>query len=1832
MRRKKLTWLIALAVLFAFSMLMVACKPGQDEPGPEPEPTLYTVTFDSNGGSAVPDQGVYEGEKVTKPGDPTRGGYSFVAWYKEEGLTTKWEFETDTVTGDMTLYAKWEFAPATSDEYFSYAPVEGGYMISAKLGQTMPADLVIPSEKDGQDVVGIADNAFENQSTIKSVLIPETVLSIGSQAFRNCAALDTVSEAINVEKISGNAFYGTVWDSNLTGGEIYLGKTLYKYAGGMYTDTEITVKDGTVGIAGNAFNGMEKLVKITLPEGVQNIGEYAFGGNPKGTGLTEISLPASLSEIGANAFRNSENLAKITIGKNVVYIGDNAFAGCSVTELDFAAQNAQFGAQGPFRGNTAAAEVTFDSGITTFPAKLFDSWTGLKNVSLGGVTDLPDNAFDGFENLETVSLENIETIGNYALRGTGIVQLTIPAGIVKIGNGAFANCKSLTTVNYNALDAEAPNSSNLAFAGCDKLTTINVGEEAAVPDYMFYNVASATAADIAKASKIGASAFAGTSLAVLDTGAVTEIAKNAFADTDLTKITIGAALENIGYNAFANNDSLAELVWNATSAETIYEQSSASLVRAIFNGCGKLATVTVGDNVESLPDYFLPDNTLITKIELPDGILAVGDSAFNGCTSLAQITNADDLKTIGQDAFTDTPWFTAYLKQDGLIYLGSILYVYNGDMPADTQITVKEGTTAIANGAFNKQSNLTSVVLPNGLTSIGDRAFAGTSLTQVTIPASVTDIGSEAFNDAKKLASVTFYEGLKTIGDSAFDGCSLLNTVALPNSLTKLGKSAFLYAGRDAATADGTLTIGGGLTEIPERAFMGMSKTGGALTIPAGITKIGASAFSGTSSFTSIVIPEGVTEIGERAFAGTRNIKAVVFPSTIQALGTWVFEGSGVATVELKGSFTEIPAHAFRSCSSLTSITWQDSITSIGEYAFAYCNSLKEVDLTGVADIGMYAFNPDTQTLNAGLTSVTFSDSLRNIGDFAFADAPISGELSLPNGTLTIGEQAFKGTKLTKVTVPATVTMIEAGAFQNISTLTEVVLTEGLTYVDGFAQNTNLVSVTIPSSVTRIGGTAFSGGNTLYIYLNCSPDTVIVGSPFLGNAGLFVPEDEYNDFKSSENWSAYADQFYLASQHLGNGFIVDENGLLLKYLSNSQTVEIPAGVKDIDYNSFAGRISAVTTVTISADNTDLKADGAAIYTADGKTLVYYVEYGDRENTELDLTEISSIRRAIKSRFLTSVIIGDGITTIPENAFKDCSAIVEVNILSETPATIGENAFPASARINVPAGTADAYKSAWSAYAETIFETGVVEKFVVVNGVLTEYNGTDAEVVLPDNVTSIAANVFRNHPEITKITLPAGLTTIPDYSFYESTSLTHVVFNSTNFADRSQAGRLPTEAQQLFPYMTTLEIGANVTRIPRGMFAFTALTSVVIPATVTTIDQYAFYNCESLASVTLNEGLTTLGIGAFQNCAIGGTLTIPSTLTSFGANAFAANMQNQISLVYNVPDLQIDTMSVSAGLFATANVTSVQFGANVVAIPAMMFTGNTTLTAIVLPDTITKIGERAFKNCTNLENINITESITVFGSQCFNGCAKLTGTLTIGANVTSIGYVAFNGTGYTKLVYNAVSATGYASAGGDIFAATISEIEFGDGVKRIPENFMAGNTSLTSIVIPEGVTEIGQWAFRNATALASISLPDSLESFGAYADNAMTFMGTKITSIVIPDKVTEMPRNMFARCNELVSITYGSGITQANYVASAALPKLAEIIFTSATPPTISTDFLEDQTLANLQIKVPAAAVDAYKAAENWTAYADRIVANTEAAAPSAAMPEALPAPSSKDEL
>lgn len=204
----------------------------------------------------------------------------------------------------------------------------------------------------------------------------------------------------------------------------------------------------------------------------------------------------------------------------------------------------------------------------------------------------------------------------------------------------------------------------------------------------------------------------------------------------------------------------------------------------------------------------------------------------------------------------------------------------------------------------------------------------------------------------------------------------------------------------------------------------------------------------------------------------------------------------------------------------------------------------------------------------------------------------------------------------------------------------------------------------------------------------------------------------------------------------------------------------------------------------------------------------------------------------------------------------------------------------------------------------------------------------------------------------------------------------------------------------------------------------------------------------------------------------------------------------------------------------------------------------------------------------------------------------------------------------------------------LFPATIAEVEFGVGVTKIPNSFMESNTSLTSIVIPEGVTEIGLYAFRMASALVEVSLPSTLESFGNATDNAQTFMGTKIKNLIIPDKVTELPIYLIDMCDNLESITIGKGVTSIGQLIykGDANDKLAEIIISCETPPAIAADCFTFNTTLSVQIKVPAAAVDAYKAAEELVCVCKLHCSEHGSGGDLCGNARSVAAPSSKDEL
>ena len=299
-----------------------------------------------------------------------------------------------------------------------------------------------------------------------------------------------------------------------------------------------------------------------------------------------------------------------------------------------------------------------------------------------------------------------------------------------------------------------------------------------------------------------------------------------------------------------------------------------------------------------------------------------------------------------------------------------------------TSITIPNSVTSIGNYAFYI-SGLTSVTIPNSVTSIGYDAFSScSSLTSVTIPNSVTSIGVYAFENCRNLTSVTIGNSVTKIGHAAFSYCSSLKSITIPNSVTSIGASAFSYC-----SSLTSVSIGNSVTSIGTAAFSGCSSLT-SVTIPNSVTSIGEKAFSYCSSLTSITIPNSVTEIGSVPFTGCSSLKCFYGKFASSDNRCLIVDGvlnsfapAGLTSYTIPNSVTSIGYEAFRNCSSLTSVTIPNSITSIGYEAFGQCRSLTSITIPdSVTSIGVYAFS-----YCSSLRSITIPNSVTSIGASAFS-------------------------------------------------------------------------------------------------------------------------------------------------------------------------------------------------------------------------------------------------------------------------------------------------------------------------------------------------------------------------------------------------------------------------------------------------------------------------------------------------------------------------------------------------------------------------------------------------------------------------------------------------------------------------------------------------------------------------------------------------------------------------------------------------------------------------------------------------------------------------------
>ena len=414
----------------------------------------------------------------------------------------------------------------------------------------------------------------------------------------------------------------------------------------------------------------------------------------------------------------------------------------------------------------------------------------------------------------------------------------------------------------------------------------------------------------------------------------------------------------------------------------------------------------------------------MAEVVIPDSVTSIGYNAFKGCSNLTSVVIPDSVTSIGARIFFDCeklknitiPFVGEKADGSGVTRLGYLFgdrtnYNHENDyyryVPDSLRTVIVTGGTIIGDDAFQSCNELTSITLPDSVTSIGESAFAGCyGLTSITIPEGVTGIGASAFSGCSALTDV-YYQG----DLSGWLGIEFRDTVT---DWTLVG-----YEANPMCEAE-NLYINGELLQ-------------GELVIPEGTQKIGDYAFYGCSGLTSIVIPDSVTSIGEEAFNGCDGLTSITIPfvgEKADGTGSTSFDylfgnyyenvPESLKEVIVTGG-TSIGDYAFRYCRNLTSITIPDSVTNIGYRVFEYCTNLTSITIPFVGEKA------------DGAGSISF-------GYIFGYDAPESLKEVIITGGESIADGAFEGlASLTTVTIPDTVTTLGDNVFEGCTSLEKII-------------------------------------------------------------------------------------------------------------------------------------------------------------------------------------------------------------------------------------------------------------------------------------------------------------------------------------------------------------------------------------------------------------------------------------------------------------------------------------------------------------------------------------------------------------------------------------------------------------------------------------------------------------------------------------------------------------------------------------------------------------------------------------------------------------------------
>ena len=521
--------------------------------------------------------------------------------------------------------------------------------------------------------------------------------------------------------------------------------------------------------------------------------------------------------------------------------------------------------------------------------------------------------------------------------------------------------------------------------------------------------------------------------------------------------------------------------------------------------------------------------------------------------NLKYTTTTDSTVSVGKN---ETPTgelvIPASVEYEGTQYSVTVIgwYAFSG-CTGLTSIDIPNSVTSIENSAFQACTGLTSIDIPNSVRSIGISAFSGcTGLTAINVDeinTAYSSIDGVLFNKSQtelvqypggKQGAYTIPNSVTSIGGGAFSGCSGLTAINVDENNTAYSSIDGVLFNKSQTELvqypggkQGAYTIPNSVTIIEFAAFRdctGMTS----IDIPNSVTGIGWCAFSGCTGLTSIDIPNSVTSIGNYAFSGCTGLTSIDIPNSVTIIASDVFLNcSGLTSIDIPNSVTSIYSVAFKGCTGLTSVTIGNSVRSIGSGAFRDCTSLTSVTINSNAILSKTYFpSMNLQKIfGEQVKEYHIGDNVEKIGDYAFSLCSGLTSVTIGNSVDSIGISAFSGcTGLTSVTIPNSVTSIGGRAFYGCTGLTSVTIGNSVTSIGSYAfwGCRGLTSVTIPNSVTNIGRSVFAGCTNITKLTSCATTPPICGTQALTDINkwdctLIVPTGSLSAYQAADQWKDF---------------------------------------------------------------------------------------------------------------------------------------------------------------------------------------------------------------------------------------------------------------------------------------------------------------------------------------------------------------------------------------------------------------------------------------------------------------------------------------------------------------------------------------------------------------------------------------------------------------------------------------------------------------------------------------------------------------------------------------